>query len=72
MKRYRLTACRPDNTTTLYTAGADSAEEVESLIVTMRAFSNTMNVTIEDKLTGIVQTRRASQACLPRAVSRSE
>ena len=54
MKRYHLTAAAPDNTKTLYRAGADSEVEVAYLISTMRRFSGNLNITIEDKLTGIV------------------
>lgn len=57
-KRFRLTSHRPDNTTTLHTAGADNEIQVAHLIDTMRKFSPGLFVTVEDTETGIVYTKR--------------
>lgn len=58
--RYRLTACRPDNTTPVYKSGASTTIEVVRLIDTMRRFSGNLNITICDTETGIVETKRAA------------
>jgi hypothetical protein len=57
MRRYSLTACRPDNTRPVYRAAADCAVDAEHLFCTMKRFSPGLIVTIEDKQTGIVESR---------------
>ena len=57
-RRFLLTAARPDNTKTLYTAAADDEIQVAHLCDTMLLLSGDMNVTIQENETGIVRTRR--------------